>query len=282
MTKKSGKESLDSLNLYFQQVKKINILSPEEEKELIQKVKAGDEEAFKKIIVANQKLVVKEALKYYFKEDNFLDLVNEGNKGLIEALKRFDPARENRFYTYALWWVRSEIRRYLSKNQKIISFPDIFYNNYLNFKKVYFNLNKKLKRRPTEKELAKELDIPEKKVKVLLSVPDEIVSLDKTDSDDDHPSLSALLPDKTSADPQDTMIGISTRDLVREDVEELTEKEAQVIKLRYGFQEKDAMKLREIAKQMSMSPEGIRRIELKALRKLKDKLKHQGIYGVLN
>lgn len=283
MTKKSNKESLDSLNLYFQQVKKISILSPEEEKELIQKVKNGDEEAFKKIIVANQKLVVKEALKYYFKEDNFLDLVNEGNKGLIEALKRFDPARENRFYTYALWWVRSEIRRYLSKNQKIISFPDIFYNNYLNFKKVYFNLNKKLKRRPTEKELAKELDIPEKKVKVLLSVPDEIVSLDKTDSDDDHPSLSALLPDKTSADPQDTMIGLSTRDLVREDVEELTEKEAQVIKLRYGFQEeKDAMKLREIAKQMNMSPEGIRRIELKALRKLKDKLKHQGIYGVLN
>jgi len=103
MTKKSGKESLDSLNLYFQQVKKISILTPEEEKILIVKAKDGDEEAFKKIIVANQKLVVKEALKYYFKEDNFLDLVNEGNKGLIEALKRFDPARENRFYTYTLW-----------------------------------------------------------------------------------------------------------------------------------------------------------------------------------
>lgn len=282
MAKLSGKESLDSLNLYFQQVKKISILSPEEEKTLIFKAKAGDEEAFKKIIVANQKLVVKEALKYYFKEDNFLDLVNEGNKGLIEALKRFDSARENRFYTYALWWVRSEIRRYLSKNQKIISFPDIFYNNYLNFKKVYFNLNKKLKRRPTEKELAKELGIPEKKVKVLLSVPDEIISLDKADNDDDHPSLSSLLPDKSSSDPQDIMIGLSVRDLVREDVEELTDKEAQVIKLRYGFLEKDPMKLREIAKRMSMSPEGIRRIELKALKKLKDRLKHQGIYGVLN
>ncbi len=282
MAKTSGKESLDSLNLYFQQVKKISILTPEEEKALIIKAKDGDEEAFKKIIVANQKLVVKEALKYYFKEDNFLDLVNEGNKGLIEALKRFDPSRENRFYTYALWWVRSEIRRYLSKNQKIISFPDIFYNNYLNFKKIYFNLNKKLKRRPTEKELAKELGIPEKKVKVLLSVPDEIISLDKADNDDDHPSLSALLPDKSSVDPQDIMIGLSVRDLVREDVEELTDKEAQVIKLRYGFLEKDPMKLREIAKKMTMSPEGIRRIELKALRKLKDRLKHQGIYGVLN
>lgn len=273
---------MDSLNLYFQQVKKISILSPEEEKELIIKAKGGDEDAFKKIIVANQKLVVKEALKYYFKEDNFLDLVNEGNKGLIEALKRFDPARENRFYTYALWWVRSEIRRYLSKNQKIISFPDIFYNNYLNFKKIYFKMSKRLKRRPTEKELAKELDIPIKKVKVLLSVPDEIISLDKSNVNDDHPSLSALLPDKSSIDPQDRLIWGSTRDLVLKDVEGLTEKEAQVIKLRYGFSETDPMKLREIAKKLDMSPEGVRRIELKALKKLRDKLKHQGIYGVLN
>lgn len=282
MKKKSKRESLDSLNLYFQQVKKISILSAEEEKELIGRVKQGDEEAFQKIIVANQKLVVKEALKYYFKEDNFLDLVNEGNKGLIEALKRFDINRENRFYTYALWWVRSEIRRYLSKNQKIISFPDIFYNNYLNFKKVYFKLNKKLKRRPTEKELAKELDIPIKKIKVLLSVPDEIVSLDKAGQDDDQPHLSTLIQDKTSSDPQDLMIGVSTRNLVREDIDELTDKESQVIKLRYGFGEDDAMKLREIAKKLEMSPEGVRRIEIKALKKLKDRLKKQGIYGVLN
>jgi RNA polymerase primary sigma factor len=279
---KKRKDSLNSLNLYFQQVKKIAILTPEEEKELIIKAKNGDEEAFKKIIIANQKLVVKEALKYYFKEDNFLDLVNEGNKGLIEALKRFDPARENRFYTYALWWVRSEIRRYLSKNQKIISFPDIFYNNYLNFKKEYFKLTKELKRKPSEEELAKQLGIPRKKVKVLLSVPDEIVSLDKGVNSDQNTQLATLLADKTHRDPQDVMIGVSTRDLIREDVEELTDKEAEVIKLRYGFQDREPMKLREIAKKLEMSPEGIRRIELKALKKLRNKLMQQGIYGVLN
>jgi RNA polymerase primary sigma factor len=282
MKTKDSKDSLNSLNLYFQRVKKIDILTPEEERDLIIKAKKGDKEAFKKIIIANQKLVVKEALKYYFKEDNFLDLVNEGNKGLIEGLKRFDPARENRFYTYALWWVRSEIRRYLSKNQKIISFPDIFFNNYLNFKKEYFKLSKKLKRRPTEKELSKELDIPLKKIKVLLSVPDEIISLDKTVSEGGSSNLSTLLPDRTSSDPQDLLIGISTRTLVREDVEELTGKEAEVIKLRYGFENHEPLKLREIARQMNMSPEGVRRIELKALKKLRDKLRVQGIYGVLN
>jgi len=277
-----SKESLNSLNLYFQQVKKISVLTPEEEKELILKTKTGDEEAFKKIIIANQKLVVKEALKYYFKEDNFLDLVNEGNKGLIEALKRFDPARENRFYTYALWWVRSEIRRYLSKNQKIISFPDIFYNNYLNFKKEYFKMTKELKRKPTEEELAERLDIPQKKVKVLLSVPDEIVSLDKGVNNDHSANLSTLLPDKSLTDPQEILIGVSTRALIREDVEELTDKEAEVIRLRYGFADPEPMKLREIAKMLEMSPEGIRRIELKALKKLRNKLIQQGIYGVLN
>lgn len=282
MKKNSNKDSLNSLNLYFQKVKNIAILSPEEEKELIKRAKGGDEEAFKKIIIANQKLVVKEALKYYFKEDNLLDLINEGNKGLIEALKRFDTRRDNRFYTYALWWVRSEIRRYLSKNQNIISFPDIFYNDYLNFKKVYFKLTKKLNRKPSESELAEDLEIPEKKVKVMLSVPDEIISLDKGVAEGSFPNLSSFLPDDTADDPQKIMLGISMNNIIREDIEELTDKEARVIKMRFGFNQEEPMKLREIAKIMKMSPEGVRRIEMKALSKLKRKLMKKGIYGVLN
>jgi len=282
MTKNSSKESLNSLNLYFQKVKSISILNPEEEKELIRKAKEGDEGAFQKIIIANQKLVVKEALKYYFKEDNLLDLINEGNKGLIEALKRFDLNRDNRFYTYALWWVRSEIRRYLSKNQNIISFPDIFYNDYLNFKKVYFKMSKALNRKPTESELAEHLEIPEKKVKVMLSVPDEIVSLDKGIAEGRFPNLSTFLPDDSADDPQKIMMGISMNNIIREDIEELTEKEARVIKMRFGFNKEEPMKLREIAKIMKMSPEGVRRIEMKALSKLKRKLIKKGIYGVLN
>jgi RNA polymerase primary sigma factor len=282
MKKRKSSESLDSLNLYFQRIKKIKILNPEEERELITKAKAGDEEAFTAIIVANQRLVVREALKYYFKGDNFLDLINEGNKGLIEALKKFDLKRENRFFTYALWWVRSEIRRYLSKNQNIISLPDIFYNDYLNFKKAYFKLSKKLKRHPSETELAEELKIPEKKVKVMLAVPDEIISLDKGINDDNSSSLTSFLPDDSAIDPQDILIGSSVRDLVREDIQKLTAREAEIIRLRFGFQGDDPQKLREIAKQLNMSPEGIRRIEIKALAKLKNQLSKQGIYGALN
>jgi RNA polymerase primary sigma factor len=280
---KKSKDSLNSLSLYFQSVNKIALLNPTEERELIIKAKNGDKAAFERVIVSNQKLVIKEALKYYFKEDNFLDLVNEGNKGLIEALKRFDPARENRFYTYAMWWVRSEIRRYLSKNQKLISFPDIFYNDYLNFKKVYFKMSKTLMRQPTEEEMAKELNITEKKVKLMLTVPDEIISLDKGVTNNSSANLSTILPDHNTIDPQTVLIELATRDLVREDIlGELTEKEGEVIKLRYGFDDEEPMKLREIARRMGMSPEGVRRIELKALKKLRNKLKKQGIYGVLN
>jgi RNA polymerase primary sigma factor len=282
MIKRKNNESLDSLNLYFQRLKKIKILSAAEEKELIAKAKNGDEEAFRTIIVASQRLVVKEALKYYFKGDNLLDLINEGNKGLIEALKKFDLTRENRFFTYAMWWVRSEIRRYLSKNQNLISLPDIFYNDYLNFKKVYSKLNKKLKRNPTEKELADHLQIPEKKIKVLLAVPDEIISLDKGISDDNSTNLSFFVPDNSIEDPLDVLIGNSVRDLVRKDIQQLTARESEIIRLRFGFQGAEPMKLREIAKRLKMSPEGIRRIEMKALGKLKNHLSKQGVYGALN
>jgi RNA polymerase primary sigma factor len=282
MIKRKSSESLDSLNQYFQRLKKIKILTPADEKELIAKAKSGDEEAFRTIIISSQRLVVKEALKYYFKGDNLLDLINEGNKGLIEALKKFDLNRENRFFTYAMWWVRSEIRRYLSKNQNLISLPDIFYNDYLNFKKAYFKLNKKLKRNPSEKELAEHLQIPEKKVRVMLAVPDDIISLDKGISDDNAANLSHFLPDNSIEDPLDILIGNSIRDLVREDIQQLTGKESEIIRMRFGFQGEEPMKLREIAKKMNMSPEGIRRIEIKALAKLKNHLSKQGIYGALN
>jgi len=282
MIKRKNNESLDSLNLYFQRLKKIKILTAAEEKELIAKAKNNDEEAFRTIIIASQRLVVKEALKYYFKGDNLLDLINEGNKGLIEALKKFDLTRENRFFTYAMWWVRSEIRRYLSKNQNLISLPDIFYNDYLNFKKAYFQLNKKLKRNPSEKELAEHLQIPEKKVKVMLAVPDEIISLDKGINDDNSANLSSFLPDNSIEDPLDILISNSIKDLLREDIQQLTAKESEIIRLRFGFQGAEPMKLREIAKELHMSPEGIRRIEMKALAKLKNHLSKQGVYGALN
>lgn len=282
MIKRKNNESLDSLNLYFQRLKKIKILTAAEEKELIARAKNNDEEAFRTIIIASQRLVVKEALKYYFKGDNLLDLINEGNKGLIEALKKFDLTRENRFFTYAMWWVRSEIRRYLSKNQNLISLPDIFYNDYLNFKKAYFQLNKKLKRNPSEKELAEHLQIPEKKVRVMLAVPDEIISLDKSINDDNSANLSTFLPDNSIEDPLDILINNSIKDLLRDDIQQLTVKESEIIRLRFGFRGAEPMKLREIAKELHMSPEGIRRIEMKALTKLKNHLSKQGIYGALN
>lgn len=280
--KKKIDNSSDSLGLYFQKIKNIPVLSTEEERKLIEEAQNGNEKSFSKLIIANQRLVIREALKYYFKKDNLLDLINEGNKGLIEALRRFDLSRDNKFFTYALWWVRSEIRQYLSKNQNLIALPDIFYNDYLKFKKTKFKLNKKLGRNPNIKELAEELKVPEKKIKVLLSVPEEILSLDKGIKDANSPQLSNFIEDKKADNPEDLMQTLALKDLIKSDIEELNEKEEMVINLRFGFGGNEPQKLRQIAKTMKMSPEGIRRIESKALRKLRQNLKKKGIYGVLN
>ncbi len=281
MTKKTT-NSNDSLSLYFQKIKNIPVLTTEEERKLIKEAQEGNEDSFSKLIISNQRLVIREALRYYFKKDNLLDLINEGNKGLIEALKRFDLSRDNKFFTYALWWVKSEIRQYLSKNQNLIALPDIFYNDYLKFKKVKYKLGKRLGKKPTIKELAEELKVPEKKIKVLLSVPEEILSLDKGIRDPSSPKLSNFIQDKNADNPEELMQTLALKDLIKTDIEELNDKEELVIKLRFGFGNKEPLKLRQIAKIMNMSPEGIRRIETKALKKLKKTLKKKGVYGVLN
>jgi RNA polymerase primary sigma factor len=280
--KKNSYNAKNSLSLYFNKINNIPILSTEEEKKLIEEAQKGNKESFSKLIISNQRLVIREALRYYFKQDNLLDLINEGNKGLIRALKRFDLSKDNKFYTYAIWWVKSEIRQYLSKNQNIISFPDLFYNDYLKFKKSKFKLGKKLGRKPSIKELAKDLNVPEKKIKVLLSVPDEILSLDKEIRDTNSPKLSNFIQDKNAEDPEEIMQALALKDLLNNDIAELSTKEERVIKLRFGFDGNEPMKLRQIAKILEMSPEGIRRIETKALKKLKQNLMKKGIYGVLN
>jgi len=279
---KRNTETLGSLRLYFQSVKKIPILNPEEERELIVRAQRGEREAFKKLIVANQRIVIKEALRYCFKNDNLLDMIMEGNKGLIMALRKFDLERGTRFFTYALWWVRSEIRRFISKNQNIISLPDIFYNDYLKFKKANYFLQKKMGYQPSESELAAYLKIPLKKVKVLKAVPEEVISLDKSINEDNNESLSTLLADQTAIDPQEIFAGGTLNDLLADELEDLSEREAEIIRMRYGFRGQEPMKLREIAKKMDMSAEGIRRIEIKALAKMRANLVKQGVYGVLN
>lgn len=279
---KRNPETLNSLRLYFQSVKSIPILSPEEERDLISRAQAGERKAFIKLIVSNQRIVIKEALRYCFKDDNLLDMIMEGNKGLIMALRKFELDRGTRFFTYALWWVRSEIRRFISKNQNIISLPDIFYNDYLKFKKANYHLLRKLGHQPTESELAAYLEIPLKKVKVLKAVPEDVVSLDKSINDDNQESLSAILPDQAADNPEKILMGMALNDLLAEELEDLSEREAEIIRLRFGFQGRDPMKLREIAKKLNMSAEGVRRIEIKALAKMRAKLAKQGIYGVLN
>jgi len=280
------------LNSYFKKIKSIKPLTFEEEVELIKRAKNNDEEAKSKLILSHQGIVVHEASKYYLNNDeNFLDLINEGNKGLLIALKKFDLTRNSRFSTYARWWVRNTIINYLSKNQGLMSFPNIFFNNYLKFKRAYNELkkedvsnesgNQRIKE-PTIEELAEKLNVSKKKINIMLSIPEDIISLDKPNYEDSNQRFYSSIADFNVDDPEDILIIKSLENLIHKELEDLNEREVMVLKMKFGLDGYDPMSLRSIASKMGLSVEGVRKIEKRALKKLKERLKKLGVYGVLN
>ncbi len=293
---KKEKNKKDSvLDSYFKKIKNIISLDAEEERELIKRAKKGDEEAKSKLILNHQGIVVHEASKYYLNNDeNFLDLINEGNKGLLIALKKFDLSRNSRFSTYARWWVRNTIINYLSKNQGLMSFPNIFFNDYLKFKKAYNELKKNITdkgknddentrtKEPTIEELAKKLGVSEKKINIMLSIPEDIISLDKPSYEDSNQQFYSSIADLNVEDPEEALIIKSLENLIHRELEDLNEREVKVLKMKYGLDGYDPMSLRAIASKIGLSVEGVRRIEKRALEKLKNRLKKLGVYGVLN
>ncbi len=285
MTKNKTTSAKDTLEFYLKKVQKIPILNSEDEKETIIKAKAGDKDALSLIILSNQRLVIKEAIRYGFK-NNIMDLIGEGNKGLIYAFKHFDIKKNNRFYSYAIWWVKSFMRRYLSQNNALITVPQLTYFQYLKFKKIRHELTNKLKRKPDNEEIAKEMGINIDKVKLMQAIPEEIYSLDKKlgrDNDTKTIRIKDLLEDKNNHGPRDTMLQEMTNQLISKETQALNERERDVIKLRYGLgQDEEGKTLRETGKSLNISPEGVRKIEKRALKKLKDTLIKQGVIGVLN
>ncbi len=287
---KNKKDSV--LDSYFKKIRNIKPLTLEEERELIKRAKNNDEEAKSKLILTHQGIVVHEASKYYLNNDeNFLDLINEGNKGLLIALKRFDLSRNSRFSTYARWWVRNTIINYLSKNQGLMSFPNIFFNDYLKFKRAYNELkkenisdengNQRIKE-PTIEELAERLNVSEKKINIMLSIPEDMISLDKPNYEDSNQRFYSNIADLNVDDPEDILVIKSLENLIHKELEDLSEREVMVLRMKFGLDGYDPMSLRNIASKMGLSVEGVRRIEKRALGKLKMRLKKLGVYGVLN
>ena len=274
--------SSETLKKYLQEISKLPRITPDEEKVLGDRIQKGDKEALRKLVEANLRFVVSFAKKYRNCGLSFLDLINEGNIGLIEAAKRFNPKKNVKFITYAVWWVRQAIIHALSDQSGAFRLPQKQANLLYRIGKTISQLTLDLERNPTPDEIAAKLEIPVDEVTSLLQVADENVSL-STVIDEEH---EFHLSDKLEQDvipPADmALLRSSLKDHLYACLGELDPKEQKVLRLRFGLEEGEPKTLKEIGEMMGLSRERIRQIEAQALDKLNRSQKCQQLQGYLN
>lgn len=261
--------SEDSVQTYLRSIGRVKLLSAKEEIELARRITRGDQLAKKRLVQANLRLVVSVAKKYQNRGLPFLDLIQEGNLGLIRAAEKFDPERGYKFSTYATWWIRQGITRALADKSRTIRVPVHMVETINNLRKVTRKLSQELGRRPSIEELAKEMKCSITKVKEVLAANRTPMSLDTPLGEEDDNSLSDLVEDESSKAPEDsTAAALLARD-VKGVLASLTPREREIIILRFGLKDGNQRTLEQVGKLVGITRERTRQIELKALRSLR-------------
>ena len=259
----------DSTRYYLKEIGKIPLLTFEEERALANKIAAGDEEAVDTMVMHNLRLVVSIAKKYTGCGLSLLDLIQEGNTGLIEAARKYDVNKGFRFSTYATWWVRQKIGRALSDQSRSIRIPAHIAELVSRIKKVTGTLIQKLGRTPTEEALAEVLGVEVDKIKVALDMSQAVSSLDVPVGDDDETTVGDLQADHGAQNPMTSLIAEANKQVIESVLATLNEREANVLRLRFGMESDHAHTLEEIGEKMGVTRERVRQIEVKALRKMR-------------
>jgi RNA polymerase primary sigma factor len=270
-----------NLRLYLNQISKFPALSQEDEKRLGNRIQKGDKKALKELIESNLRFVVSYVKKYKGMGIGMFDLINEGNLGLIEAAKRFDPSRNVKFISYAVWWIRQAIIHALTRYSRAYHLPQKLSDRISDMKKKAAVLKTELGREPTREEISKRMDIAEDEVEDLEILDEKNVSL----SDkyfEEGVEMEDRIEDSLTPSVEYQIIKSSIQRQIREMLEGLDEKEANVIKLRFGLDDDKARTLQEIGDMLKLSRERIRQIEQKAMRKLARSRRLQQLRGYLN
>ena len=259
----------DPVRMYLKEIGKVPLLSAEEEIELAKRMELGDQEAKKRLAEANLRLVVSIAKRYVGRGMLFLDLIQEGNLGLIKAVEKFDYRKGYKFSTYATWWIRQAITRAIADQARTIRIPVHLVETINKLIRVSRQLLQELGREPTPEEIAKEMDMPVERVREILKISQEPVSLETPIGEEEDSHLGDFIQDDNVPVPADAAAFTLLKEQLEEVLGTLTEREQKVLTLRFGLEDGRARTLEEVGKEFNVTRERIRQIEAKALRKLR-------------
>ena len=259
----------DPVKVYLKEIGRVPLLSPEEEIELAIRIIDGDEVAKKRLSEANLRLVVSIAKRYLGRGMQFLDLIQEGNLGLIKAVEKFDYTKGFKFSTYATWWIRQAITRAIADQARTIRIPVHMVETINKLIRVSRQLLQELGREPSPEEIAAEMDIPVERVREILKISQEPVSLETPIGEEEDSHLGDFIQDENVPVPADAAAFTLLKEQLDEVLGTLTEREQKVLRLRFGLDDSRARTLEEVGKEFNVTRERIRQIEAKALRKLR-------------
>jgi RNA polymerase primary sigma factor len=262
----------DSVKLYLREIGNVPLLTGPEEIELANKIREGDLEAKARMAESNMRLVVSIAKRYTGRGLDLLDLIQEGNNGLLRAVEKFDPDRGFKFSTYATWWIRQAITRAIADQSRVIRIPVHMFENINKLMRTQRRLTQELNREPTIEELSQELDIEPEKVEYIFKIKQEVSSLDQSiggGGDDDESVMADFIADEDSISPEQAATRAYMRHQIDQVLGDLSDREAKILKLRFGLEDGKQHTLEEVGHEFDVTRERIRQIEAKALNKLR-------------
>ena len=277
-----GVSTEDPVRMYLKEIGNVPLLTSDEEVELAKRVVEGDEEAKRKLTEANLRLVVSIAKKYVGRGMPFLDLIQEGNMGLMKAVDKFDYTKGYKFSTYATWWIRQAITRGIADTGRTIRVPVHMVETINKTLRMTRTLLQELGREPTPDEVADRLGMPVSRVREVLKISRDPVSLDTPIGEEDDSHLGDFIEDDTVLSPADSAAFSMLREELAAALESLTERERSVVRLRFGLEDGRARTLEEVGKEFNVTRERIRQIEAKALRKLRHPTRSKRLKDFLN
>ena len=272
----------DPVRMYLKEIGKVPLLTPEEEQDLAKRMAEGDEEAKRRMAEANLRLVVSIAKRYVGRGMLFLDLIQEGNLGLIKAVEKFDYTKGYKFSTYATWWIRQAITRAIADQARTIRIPVHMVETINKVIRVSRQLLQELGHDPSPNEIAKEMNMPVDKVREILKIAQEPVSLETPIGEEEDSHLGDFIPDEGASEPSEAASFTLLKEQLMDVLSTLTPREEKVLKLRFGIEDGRTRTLEEVGKEFNVTRERIRQIEAKALRKLRHPSRSKKLKDFLN